>query len=176
MRFDELEKRVNELIKERGLDEKFQRYESSFDEIENLIEEVLGKKLSEFGRIYFDHYGTKGKLVIKHWETGCAGIEIYIRRKKGEEKRGGYFYFYTEYAIKNIEIVSLWKSLDGFVTDQENYNANRKIQEKNDYESLVAELKEYGLDEKKFLDDIRMRNGNLTVICGRCDVNEAEEL
>ncbi|MBO5617270.1 DUF4956 domain-containing protein [Pseudobutyrivibrio sp.] len=31
-------------------------------------------------------------------------------------------------------------------------------------------------DEKKFLDDIRMRNGNLTVICGRCDVNEAEEL
>lgn len=35
------------------------------------------------------------------------------------------------------------------------------------------------LDEKKekaFLDEIRMRNGNLTVICGRCDVNEAEEL
>ena len=31
-------------------------------------------------------------------------------------------------------------------------------------------------DEKKFLDEIRMRNGNLTVICGRCDVNEAEEL
>ena len=30
--------------------------------------------------------------------------------------------------------------------------------------------------EKRFLDDIRMRNGNLTVICGRCDVNEAEEL
>ncbi len=31
-------------------------------------------------------------------------------------------------------------------------------------------------DEKKFLDEIRMRNGNLTVVCGRCDVNEAEEL
>ena len=31
-------------------------------------------------------------------------------------------------------------------------------------------------EEKQFLDDIRMRNGNLTVICGRCDVNEAEEL
>ena len=31
-------------------------------------------------------------------------------------------------------------------------------------------------EEKQFLDDIRMRNGNLTVICGRCDMNEAEEL
>ncbi len=31
-------------------------------------------------------------------------------------------------------------------------------------------------DEKRFLDEIRMRNGNLTVICGRCDLNEAEEL
>ncbi|MCR4694187.1 MAG: DUF4956 domain-containing protein [Pseudobutyrivibrio sp.] len=30
--------------------------------------------------------------------------------------------------------------------------------------------------EKDFLDDIRMRNGNLTVYCGRCDINEAEEL
>lgn len=30
--------------------------------------------------------------------------------------------------------------------------------------------------EKSFLDDIRMRNGNLTVVCGRCDMNEAEEL
>lgn len=30
--------------------------------------------------------------------------------------------------------------------------------------------------EKSFLDEIRMRNGNLTVICGRCDMNEAEEL
>ena len=30
--------------------------------------------------------------------------------------------------------------------------------------------------EKDFLDKIRMRNGNLTVICGRCDLNEAEEL
>ena len=30
--------------------------------------------------------------------------------------------------------------------------------------------------EKQFLDDIRMRNGNLTVVCGRCDMNEAEEL
>lgn len=32
------------------------------------------------------------------------------------------------------------------------------------------------MEEKIFLDEIRMRNGNLTVICGRCDVNEAEEL
>jgi len=31
-------------------------------------------------------------------------------------------------------------------------------------------------DEKKFIDEIRMRNGNLTVVCGRCDANEAEEL
>lgn len=31
-------------------------------------------------------------------------------------------------------------------------------------------------DEKKFLDEIRMRNGNLTVVCGRCDLNEIEEL
>ena len=31
-------------------------------------------------------------------------------------------------------------------------------------------------EEKKFLDEIRMRNGNLTVVCGRCDLNEAEEL
>lgn len=31
-------------------------------------------------------------------------------------------------------------------------------------------------EEKSFLDEIRMRNGNLTVVCGRCDVNEAEEL
>lgn len=30
--------------------------------------------------------------------------------------------------------------------------------------------------EKAFLDEIRMRNGNLTVVCGRVDVNEAEEL
>ena len=30
--------------------------------------------------------------------------------------------------------------------------------------------------EKSFLDEIRMRNGNLTVICGRCDMNESEEL
>ncbi len=30
--------------------------------------------------------------------------------------------------------------------------------------------------EKNFLDEIRMRNGNLTVVCGRCDMNEAEEL
>lgn len=30
--------------------------------------------------------------------------------------------------------------------------------------------------EKQFLDEIRMRNGNLTVVCGRCDMNEAEEL
>lgn len=31
-------------------------------------------------------------------------------------------------------------------------------------------------DEKKFLDEIRMRNGNLTVVCGRCDLNAIEEL
>ena len=30
--------------------------------------------------------------------------------------------------------------------------------------------------EKEFLDEIRMRNGNLTVVCGRCDMSEAEEL
>jgi hypothetical protein len=30
--------------------------------------------------------------------------------------------------------------------------------------------------EKSFLDEIRMRNGNLTVVFGRCDLNEAEEL
>ena len=32
------------------------------------------------------------------------------------------------------------------------------------------------LDEKHFLEEIRMRNGNLTVVCGRCDMNEVEEL
>jgi hypothetical protein len=30
--------------------------------------------------------------------------------------------------------------------------------------------------EKAFLDEIRCRNGNLTVICGRCDHNGLEEL
>ena len=30
--------------------------------------------------------------------------------------------------------------------------------------------------ERNFLDEIRMRNGNLTIVCGRCDYNEAEEL
>ncbi|MCR5144022.1 MAG: DUF4956 domain-containing protein [Lachnospiraceae bacterium] len=30
--------------------------------------------------------------------------------------------------------------------------------------------------EKKFLDEIRCRNGNLTVICGRMDYNQLEEL
>ena len=31
-------------------------------------------------------------------------------------------------------------------------------------------------NEKKFLDEIRCRNGNLTVICGRTDYNQLEEL
>ena len=31
-------------------------------------------------------------------------------------------------------------------------------------------------EEKNFIDEIRMRNGNLTVISGRCNMNEAEEL
>ncbi|MCF0131309.1 MAG: DUF4956 domain-containing protein [Pseudobutyrivibrio sp.] len=30
--------------------------------------------------------------------------------------------------------------------------------------------------EKNFIDEVRTRNGNLTVICGRCDKNELEEL
>lgn len=30
--------------------------------------------------------------------------------------------------------------------------------------------------EKQMIDEIRCRNGNLTVICGRCDFNAAEEL
>ena len=30
--------------------------------------------------------------------------------------------------------------------------------------------------EKEFIDEIRTRNGNLTVVCGRCDNNELEEL
>lgn len=30
--------------------------------------------------------------------------------------------------------------------------------------------------EKEFLDEIRCRNGNLTVICGRTDYNQLEEL
>ena len=30
--------------------------------------------------------------------------------------------------------------------------------------------------EKQMIDDIRCRNGNLTVICGRCDFNAADEL
>lgn len=32
------------------------------------------------------------------------------------------------------------------------------------------------MSEKHFLDEIRCRNGNLTVICGKCDFNAAEEL
>ena len=44
------------------------------------------------------------------------------------------------------------------------YEINYRVKLKNERE------------EKQFLDDIRMRNGNLTVICGRCDMNEAEEL
>ena len=32
------------------------------------------------------------------------------------------------------------------------------------------------LEEKKLLDDIRMRNGNLTVICGRCDMSDVGQL
>ncbi len=32
------------------------------------------------------------------------------------------------------------------------------------------------VSEKEFLDDIRCRNGNLTVICGWCDYNPLEEL
>ncbi len=44
------------------------------------------------------------------------------------------------------------------------YEINYRVKLKNERE------------EKQFLDDIRMRNGNLTVICGRCDMNEVEEL
>ncbi len=44
------------------------------------------------------------------------------------------------------------------------YEINYKIRLKNDAE------------ERAFIDEIRMRNGNLTVVCGRCDANEAEEL
>ena len=32
------------------------------------------------------------------------------------------------------------------------------------------------LEDKKLLDDIRMRNGNLTVICGRCDMSDVGQL
>lgn len=32
------------------------------------------------------------------------------------------------------------------------------------------------VNEKKFLDEIRCRNGNLTVVCGWCDYNPLEEL
>ncbi len=41
--------------------------------------------------------------------------------------------------------------------------------------TYVIQMKE-AEQEKEFLDAIRCRNGNLTVICGRCDYNAAEEL
>ncbi len=44
------------------------------------------------------------------------------------------------------------------------YEINYRIKLNDDY------------DEKKFIDEIRMRNGNLTVVCGRLDMNELEEL
>jgi hypothetical protein len=41
--------------------------------------------------------------------------------------------------------------------------------------SYLVELKDESR-EKEFLDEIRCRNGNLTVVCGRCDYRAAEEL
>ncbi len=58
-----------------------------------------------------------------------------------------------------------WKQIAVRTTNMGSmYEINYRIKLKND------------VNEKAFLDEIRMRNGNLTVICGRCDVNEAEEL
>lgn len=152
MRFDELEKKVNELIKERKIDEKFQRFDYSFSEVEHLIEEVLGKRIEEYGRLGFDHYGTKGKLFIKNYDTYCNGIEITIRRKKGEEKKGGIWYYYTEYAVKSIEIKSEYETIEDFVEKQKVKYNNQLNEDRADYDNLIADLKKYGLDEKKFLD------------------------
>ncbi len=97
--------------------------------------------------------------------------------------------YYTKYAAKESEDrdlrVTIPENLDymGIFDDLfEKYTSNwKQIMVKTTNMGSMYEinyrvrLKEQQ-QEKNFLDEIRMRNGNLTVICGRCDVNEAEEL
>jgi hypothetical protein len=77
---------------------------------------------------------------------------------------------------ENLDYSNIFDDLFGKYTDSHKLLAVKTTNMGSMYEInyRVKLLNEN--EEKNFLDEIRMRNGNLTVICGRCDMNEAEEL
>lgn len=147
MKIIELEKKVNELIKERNLIEEKLYFDDSCSKVESLIKEVLGKDY-ESDRIYFTSYGTRGKLLIKHHGTRNC-ITVTIKRKNNGTT--GHWYSWTLYGIKSIEISKEYDTIEDFINEQNKEYNNQLDEDKKAYESLVADLKALGLDEQQFL-------------------------
>lgn len=77
---------------------------------------------------------------------------------------------------ENLDYTDIFDELFASYTSMHNLNRVKTTNMGSLYElTYDIQLKDEG-KEKEFLDAIRCRNGNLTVICGRKDMNHYEEL
>ena len=149
MNLKDLEFKINEVIKEKELDEKYDILWKTIGSVKDIVSKILADDLKQNTKMYITEY--KSNLVIKNTETRDEIIiKLKKKRSKDEYKIGVWSWAYY-YAIQNVEIIDdEFKSIDDYINttkkiveDREKDNANLKA----DFEK---QLKEHNMNFKEF--------------------------
>lgn len=166
MKLKDLEKEINNQIKEENMEESKFRFDETIDVIRSRVREYLKKEgydLEDYDKgIYVEcGYGCGKNVYIKsRLRYNGRSIEIKIRRKKNGFEYGGLWGRTYYYGIKSIEVSDYYDSIEELIE-----NEKKDIKEKNEYKrEKIKEfddgLEKLGISFKDFM-DLKDKWGNV---------------
>ena len=149
MNLKDLEFKINEVIKEKKLDENYDILWKTIGNVKDIINKILADDLKKNTKMYITEY--KSNLVIKNTETRSEIIiKLKKKRSKDEYKVGVWSWAY-HYAIQNVEIVDdEFKSIDDYINKNKEIVANREEKNSNLKAEFEKDLKEHNMNFKEF--------------------------
>ena len=159
MKLKDLEKYLNDYIKENNLEDEKMYYSSCQSKIRELlynkVKDILGKKL------YISEYGdsqNKGNVYIKTYNSKYYYITFKIHRKLQKDKIG--WSYSSQYGIKSVELCFVNDTLKWETLEELKQFVEDKEQEKKDYEDKkVDEFMQKLTDKNLTMSDFKeLRN------------------
>jgi len=149
MNLKDLEFKINEVIKEKKLDENYDILWKTIGNVKDIINKILADDLKENTKMYITEY--KSNLVIKNTETRSEiVIKLKKKRSKDEYKIGVWSWAY-HYAIQNVEIIDdEFKSIDDYINKNKEIVADREKNNANLKADFEKELKEHNMSFTEF--------------------------
>lgn len=161
MNLKELEKYLNDYIKENNLEDEKMYYSSCQSKIITILNEKIGDLLGD--KFYITEYMNreKGNVYIKGYGNNYAYITFKIHRKKHKEQYFSGWNYYSQYGIKSVELyfendILKWETLEEFkqfILDKEQEKINDDNKRVDDFLQELTD-KNLTIDDFKKLRDM----------------------